>query len=280
MDHIDFPPLLSELPQVLYKFRSFDEYGWQMLSDLEVYFASPKHFNDPLDTRIPVLYEQGTFKQIYAKNIENLKWITSHMSRKELKRRAREMAQAVYRHREDPKRREAFREATAEEMDRMAGILSLAAIRDQTLMWAHYADGHRGFCIGINSRKFLNFAERLTYSGIHLLLDRVRYYEEPPKLNPYKITEAQIFMTKWFCKSQDWKYEQEYRVICGDRADYPLQLAPNILHSITLGAKCKDADRQRVIELMKSKGYTAALEKAKFGETGRIQFEPVNRLST
>ena len=277
MNHIDYPPSLSELPPVLYKYRSFDEHGWRMLSELEIYFASPKHFNDPLDTRIPVLYEQGTFKQMYAKNVENLKWIASNMSRKERKRRAKEMAKTVYRNREDPKRREAYRNATVEEIDSMAGILSLAAIRDQTLMWSHYADGHRGFCIGIDSQKLLHFAERLSYVGIHLLVDKVRYYDEPPKLNPYKMTDAQVFMTKWFCKSQEWSYEQEYRVLCGERPDYALQLAPDLLHSVTLGAKCQDANRQRVIELIKSKRYSATLEEARFGETGRIQFKSVNR---
>lgn len=78
----------------------------------------------------------------------------------------------------------------------MAGILSLSAVRDQTLMWSHYADGHRGFCIGFNSQKLLRFADRLTYRSIHLLLDEVRYCSEFPKLNPYKMTESQIFMTK------------------------------------------------------------------------------------
>jgi hypothetical protein len=277
MNHIDFPPSLQDLPPVLYKFRRFDEYGWRMLSELEVFFSSPKHLNDPLDTRIPVLYEQGTFKQMYAKNAEMMKLINGDMSRKELKRRARELAITTYRNRNDPERCEAFRTATAEEMDQMAGILSLSAIRDHTLMWSHYADGHRGFCIGIDSRKLLRFADRLAYSGIHLLLDKVRYYMELPKLNPYKLTESQIFMTKLFCKSQEWSYELEYRLLCGERPDFTLQLAPNILHSVSLGAKCPVADRQRVIELMNNKGYSAAIEEARFGETGCLQFKPVNR---
>lgn len=251
-----------------------------MLSELEVFFSSPKHLNDPLDTRIPVLYEQGTFKQMYNMNLEKLNWIPGNMSRKERKRQANEMAQAVHRNREDPECREAFQKATAEEMDRMVGILSLAATRDQTLMWSHYADGHRGFCIGFNFRKLLLFADRLTYRGIYLLLDKVRYYSELPKLNPYKMTDSKVFMSKLFSKSQEWNYEREYRILCGERPDFALQLAPNILHSVTLGAKCQDVDRQKVIVLMNSKGYSASLEEARFGETGRLQFEPVNLSST
>lgn len=273
---MDYPPSLSGLPPVLYKYRSFDENGWRMLSELEVFFASPKHFNDPLDTRIPVLYEQGTYKQMYAKNIENLKLIAGNMSRKERKRQAKEMALTAYSNREDPKRREAFRKVTADEMDSMAGILSLAATREQTLMWSHYADGHRGFCIGIDSKKLLRFADRLAYRGIHLLLDKVRYYSELPKLNPYKMMDSQIFMTKLFCKSQEWTYEKEYRILCGERPDFPLQLTSNILHSVTLGVNCRDEDRQKVINLMNIKEYSAILEAARFGE-GCLQFVPINR---
>jgi DUF2971 family protein len=159
----------------------------------------------------------------------------------------------------------------------MAGILSLAAIRDQTVMWSHYADGHRGFCVGFDSRKLLGFADRLAYRRLHLLLDEVRYYVELPKLNPYKMTDSQVFMTKLFYKSHEWYYEKEYRVLCGERPDFALQLAPSILHSVTLGAKCQASDRQQVIHLMNSKGYSAALEEARFGDTGCLQFEPVNR---
>lgn len=276
MQYIDYPPSLSELPPVLYKYRSFDEHGWRMLSELEVFFASPKHFNDPQDTKIPVLYEQGLLKQMYRKNLECLELVSGHLSKKERKRQAEEMARTAYRNRNDLERREAYRKATAVEMDNMAGILSLTAVRDQTLMWSHYAAGHRGFCLGINSQKLLRFADRLSYRGVQLLLDKVRYYVEPPKLNPYTMPESKIYMTKLFSKSQDWSYEKEYRVLCGERPDFSLELVPNLLHSITLGAKCSEDDRQKVINLMIGKGYNVTIEEAKFGENGCLQFKLIN----
>jgi hypothetical protein len=90
------------------------------------------------------------------------------------------------------------------------------------------------------------------------------------------MTDSKIFMTKLFSKSQDWSYEKEYRVLCGERPDFALKLAPNLLHSATLGAKCSEDDRQKVISLMVGKGYKATMEEAKFGENGCLQFKPIN----
>lgn len=275
MNYVGYPPDLSDIPPVLYKYRNFDEFGWRMLTELEVFFASPRHFNDPLDTRIPVLYEQGTLKQMYKKNYENSEFLPVKMTRKERKRWAMEAARTVYNNRNDPVRREDYRRVTSEKMDQMAGILSLSAVRDHTLMWSHYAGSHRGFCIGFDSHKLIQFMDRKFYEGVFLLLDRVRYYNDFPKLNPYKMTDTEIFMTKLFSKSQDWSYEKEYRIICDDRPDFALELDTSILHSITLGAKCSSDDREEAIRLVRDVGYTVSVEEAKIGETGKLEFVTV-----
>lgn len=275
---MDFPPDFSDLPPVLYKYRSFDEFGWRVLTELEVFFASPEHFNDPFDTRVPVLYEQGTLKQVYKKNLENLKYVPI-LTRAERKRHARQMARTTYANRNDPKRREEFRKSVNEKTSQMAGILSLSAVRDHTLMWSHYADSHRGFCIGFDSQELLRFADRKAYEGVFLLPGQVCYYNEFPQINPYKMTDAQVFMTKLFSKSKEWRYEEEYRVLCGDRTDFALQLDPATLHSVTLGARCRPEDKCELIELFRRNEYEVSLEEARAGDEGKIEFTPLSTTS-
>ncbi len=57
--------LPEDFPKILYKFRYFDEKGYHLriLTDNEIFFASPKLFNDPFDCRIPVRYDLGNRDQ-------------------------------------------------------------------------------------------------------------------------------------------------------------------------------------------------------------------------
>jgi hypothetical protein len=55
----------KEAPKYLYKFRSFDKDGYyKTFLESKLYFPSPKNFNDPFDTKIPVHYDLGTNDEI------------------------------------------------------------------------------------------------------------------------------------------------------------------------------------------------------------------------
>ena len=36
--------------------------------------------------------------------------------------------------------------------------------KDKTLMWSHYADNHKGFCLGIDSKALFHFSQASTFS--------------------------------------------------------------------------------------------------------------------
>jgi hypothetical protein len=59
-----------------------------------------------------------------------------------------------------------------------AGVLSLSEINDDPLMWAHYADAHRGICIGLTEAL-------MPYRGQHFAPTRVSYVPEVPKVELY-----------------------------------------------------------------------------------------------
>ncbi len=100
------------------------------------------------------------------------------------------------------------------------GICCLSAVRDHILMWAHYANGHRGFCL-----QFLNnindpfCAKRrpddpdpaaqshsdispfpITYSINYPVVDRSFDYE-------------QLVRNGLLTKATPWKYEKEWRLL-------------------------------------------------------------------
>ena len=79
------------------------------------------------------------------------------------------------------------------------GMFCLSGKWDNTLMWSHYTDDHRGFLVEFDGESsFFDFGfEKVVYSNERpLLLSRPDGWNDPS-----------VFITK----SADWEYEEEYR---------------------------------------------------------------------
>jgi len=91
-------------------------------------------------------------------------------------------------------------------------LLSVSQEARSTVMWAHYADKHKGGVIGIDFDQI--FPE---YS---LKVDRVNYSKQRPRMNVLDDFESSEFFEKYrntlFTKSDEWVYEKEYRNIFDD----------------------------------------------------------------
>jgi len=92
------------------------------------------------------------------------------------------------------------------------GILSLTKNWNNTLMWSHYTNSHKGFCIGFDPKDeyFQNFlsSDRKKSKIIMEVVYSDKRVEIPMELFKKKL-EFEPFITK----STDWKYEEEVRVI-------------------------------------------------------------------
>ena len=127
-------------PNVLYKHRKADLFTLERLN--EVYLANPRDFNDPYDCQINIIdsvkaaanqAEKMTNKSVISK-IKKLKSL-NHI----YKKMEHDISKSV--------------------------ILSFSYLKDNVLMWAHYAEEHRGFCLGFRLSK--TFTE---YNEEHLIV--------------------------------------------------------------------------------------------------------------
>jgi hypothetical protein len=83
------------------------------------------------------------------------------------------------------------------------GIVSLSRTSDNELMWAHYADGHHGVAIGIQTIPQEYKVEPIKYDGIPRF--RTEGIED---LDPIELLSH---------KSEIWEYEKEERIfVSGD----------------------------------------------------------------
>ena len=227
-----------------------------------MFFPSPNKLNDPHDCKVPILYENGTMEEIFNKNLEYLKYTDPHMTIEERKKKSECIAKNIYANRNDPIRREESRKGIIGIVNKTIGILSLSVVSNHPLMWSNYSDKQSGFCVGFDTQKLQKFIDEVFLKGIRILHNYVDYYSEMPGINPYKMSYEKIYKTMVFSKLSPWAYEEEYRLMCADRPDFVLTLDSNIISRVSLGPKCTQDNKLKVIEILRSRGDKVLLFQA------------------
>jgi hypothetical protein len=97
------------------------------------------------------------------------------------------------------------------EWNRKNCLLSVSKTARNTVMWAHYADKHKGVVIGIDFDNV--FPE--TNRGRGILMDPVNYSEQRPQINILTDFKGppEAFVKTVLNKSTEWGYEQEFRTV-------------------------------------------------------------------
>lgn len=157
------------------------------------------------------------------------------------------------------------------------GILSLAEEGTNLLMWAHYADCHRGFALEFDATHPF-FDQRRNPNEAYRHVMKVVYARERPAITMFdrradpeqwadKIIE-QVLLTK----SVDWSYEREWRmllpldepefhpheVVAGRYHLFPFP--PKMLRRVIIGCRCTEATRAEI--------FSAVLDNGALGHVG------------
>ena len=198
------------------------------------HFASPLSFNDPFDCR-PNFTLNGTRAQL-QKYYEGL--VARYMP--ELGRDARR-AEARRRVSDPsfdprlPKNMVGFRQMYHETVTAHVGVLCLSEIHDDILMWAHYADSHRGVCLVFDpADPFFASAQP------------VRYQHVRPSVNPLVNTPDEMLDSAMFTKSDHWAYEKEWRILQYKHGAGSYTVPAAALVRVIIGAQVSEAHKEQV----------------------------------
>ena len=114
------------------------------------------------------------------------------------------------------------------------GVISFSLDNTNSLLWAHYADEHRGFAVGYDVTYIMT---KVIGRNRNDKLDVVSYEDNPLSINKRDdmlLGQDDILHTILLRKSSLWKYEQEARIIVDlrntdrthevDRNGYPIHL--------------------------------------------------------
>ena len=262
----------ENIPPSLFKYRDFDinDHYKKLLTNNELFFSSPSNFNDPFDCRVYPDYELGTDCEIKERFFQHTIEANPTLS----KNQQRLIANKAFKENIDiirsPKK---MMHRMNDIIDNSFGVCSMAEVNDNLLMWAHYSNKHRGFCIELDAHELYDIGSNyLQMLNEVMIFYKVEYTNVHPRINPY-LSYVSNDLIKWITtKSSDWNYEREWRLIYFKMPDEPVSFPDRIIKAIYFGAKCSEVQMKKCIELLKRRKslpemYKAKLNHKEFGVT-------------
>ena len=242
---------------VIFKFERIDKNLLKSLLNSELYFARPDLLNDPFDCRVNIL---SSLKNAISRAIgltrnelEQLRNIISSLNIEKLKTDLESM-----------------------------GVCSFSCepenTLENTLMWSHYADNHRGICLTYEFPR--SFFDETANEILGIV--RVDY-----GLNPFsdwflqkalKHTSLEEFVRDLIkkvltVKAELWKYEKEVRIL---RWQEGVQVIDKqYLKQICFGLITPDSDITLLKNIIRQCGYEVELCKMIPSTSGDFGFEPI-----
>lgn len=143
----------------------------------------------------------------------------------------------------------------------------------ENLMWSHYAQGLRGFCLVFNEKNLQKDINQA--SGKRMRAIEVLYPDVPNKLNLSDFLHHYILnnenrnayidkLTQTIAtKLQAWKYEREVRILSLDYDATYYNYSPSTLEEIVFGEKMSDKNRELLLIILKSKYPNVKIKIAK-----------------
>ena len=229
-------------PKTLYKYRDWDILNHKkLLVEQELYFPSASKFNDPFEGAIPFEYDP---KELTPENI----FLKMYSLEKELypDKPDEEIHKFIYAAQQknllfDPVHREYVNDEIKKQVEEEFGIFSLTTQRNNFLMWSHYSNSHKGFCIG--------FDTQMLYDSLDCALGKVDYQNTIPK---FKLNEAiQEFAKKLIgTKGNFWSYEEEYRFVSQGKSNFSIIVPIDTIVEVILGCRMNEKSKDEIIDFI------------------------------
>ena len=214
----------------------------------KLYATSPVHFEDPLDTIVP-MDTSGTRKE-WSVRLNQL--IEDHEPDMTSAERQQRIAEAI-----DSNLHIEMEEQSKQALRDQTGIVCFTHQENSPFMWEHYADRGKGFCVCF------------TYSQTDSVLGKaipVQYLPQHPAYRYVDVRVQDVIVELMVTKLMKWEHEQEWRLIYLNKPDSRQSFTPQSLTSIVFGWKaskgfirqCRKMIRKRKAPV---KMYRAVLNK-------------------
>ncbi|MFS7382911.1 DUF2971 domain-containing protein [Rahnella inusitata] len=261
---------LTKVPDKLYKFKPFSVNSLELIVADNLYFANPSNFNDPLDCKPCIVDDMESTPDTLIKTVAKIH-LRSLVN--EIEKAAKKLfiddepfhqkiisAIDTNLHNHIAEIRASYEEDDITSYhdylirvieDQLLssynkGILSLSEKNSCPLMWSHYADEHKGFCLGYkipeNKKEYIR---AVNYDG-----DRIIKTSQLVRM--FSINPNEIFAiddTVLLNKGPSWRYEHEWRMF-----DKPgIRKSELHLKDVIFGLRFPLAARHSVIKALENR---------------------------
>jgi hypothetical protein len=223
----------KQYPEVIYRYSKIDEYLYEMLTTNKLWFANPSEFNDPYDCFVCLSKQKLTEEEI-RRFYKSSKFSPPYTSE--------EIEEQIQKYMAHP---EESRNALEGKLQEAVGLWALSCFtttNDHMLMWAHYANQHKGICIGYDSKLITQISTKHSW---------VKYAKEYPE---GRVTELETFVeTILSTKSDYWSYENEIRILQREKGLYTFKR--EAIKEVIFGLKASDQQIKVIMHLMTQLGF-------------------------
>ncbi|MDX1490821.1 MAG: DUF2971 domain-containing protein [Pseudohongiellaceae bacterium] len=257
----------------IYKFREMNINSLVLLSSCKLWFASIQDLNDPFEGYVYIAEPSNDDEKIeqYIKFGQNI--IEKHNALSSEK--AREIVLSNYF--SDPKSFIKFIDeilgkhpATISRHLSQLGIYSVSSDipgnsmtqESNMLMWSHYADGFKGFCIHYDLQK-LHSSLRAMNPGKKFEWCSVNYLDKPHKINFVESIEKETIeaLRSIQSKHSQWRYECEIRILASQTGAF--SFSPSAVKTIYVGERMPREQKDLLITLARSSFPECALKEVR-----------------
>jgi|GEM_PF-2287877 hypothetical protein len=201
------------IPRYLYVYKSFDDTGYwkDILINKRLYMARPEQFNDPFEGQLFPFSTSSCGQSINLAAGKGNKDVTQFLN--------------DYR------------------------VVCLSSNIRNKAMWAYYADDYKGFAIRFKTTKDKGC---FMQGNVFAAAERVIYKKESEEIPCREVCgyrEAKKIQRQCLLyKSDDWRQEEEFRVIKYSRSKNKkfLHFGYDDIESVILGARISEANRETI----------------------------------
>lgn len=222
--------MIEHVPKKLYRYMGFGQYWRNNLFQGQIHLSKPKDFNDPFDS-VPFV----DFKEFWNKDGDRIFEQNNGFSLKLSPDLQKEQIFILQKE---------MIEFTQNEMR----VCCFSEQKNSMLMWSHYADSHKGFCIEYDTDRIPNNIKKFFLPVI---------YQENIHNSTFDFNDTQYNSFNFlFFKSKEWEYEKEWRI-----AVYQKQIIDelnflNYISAVTLGIDCGEENKNEIVKWGKQRGIT------------------------
>lgn len=227
-----------------FSFRTINQYALDDLKNQRLSLSSPTQFNDPIDTPIITFLKYNT-NPCSSKDEERFHKLRLEVIRDHIKIRCFCRNFPIESSGGIPKTPKEI-----SELEKKYNNMRYSNIEEiNTLMWSHYANGHKGMCIEYSlPSNFVNNND--PHTNCFTMLASVNY------TNELSLSKSMTFIEEGlFTKSSVWRYENETRLVHYDfncKNKYkPLPLPDKSVKAIYFGLKCSKKNINKVFNATK-----------------------------